>query len=147
MQKSMIEIKALMEQTKPLHILYVEDNEEARLQTLKMLQNFFDHVDVAVDGAEGLEKYVAYHDTHQRYHDIVISDINMPNMSGIEMGENIIQMHPDQEMIVISAFNDTANFEKASKVGIKHYLHKPMELNLLIDTIDKVCQTLQAELV
>ncbi len=136
-------IKALMEFTKTLTILYVEDNEEARIQTLKMLKNFFFHIDTAVDGLDGVEKFRDYHDSTMRFYDLVISDINMPNMDGITMSQEIIKKNKNQQIIVISAFNDKQNFEEAFAAGVKHYIHKPIELKSLIVAIEKAIAPLQ----
>ncbi len=137
-------IKTLMEFTKTLKILYVEDNEEARIQTLKMLHNFFSHIDTAVDGLNGLEKFSAYHDNTGNFYDLIISDINMPNMDGITMSKEIVKQNPQQQIIVISAFNDTKNFEAALASGVTHYIHKPIELKALISTIEKAIAPTQA---
>ncbi len=51
-----IDIETIVPISKNLHVLYVEDNQQAREQTVKLLENFFDHITVAVDGLEMLEK-------------------------------------------------------------------------------------------
>ena len=50
-------LKKLIEKSKVLKLLYVEDNEETRQQALKIFNNFFNDIDIAVDGEEGLKKY------------------------------------------------------------------------------------------
>lgn len=69
----------LMEMSKTLKVLYAEDNKEARNQTVKLLSNFFNEIGTASDGAEAFEKF-----STENY-DIIISDINMPVMNGIEL--------------------------------------------------------------
>ncbi len=143
MKNNILKIKELMGFTKTLHVLYVEDNEDARIQTLKMLKNFFSDIAVGVDGVDGLEKYKSYHDRTGDFYDLIISDINMPNMDGITMSKNIMELNKQQEIIVISAFNDTDNQEASTDVGIKQYIHKPIELNSLIDVISKASEALK----
>ena len=143
MQNNIEKIKELMGFTRTLNVLYIEDNEEARRQTLKMLKNFFANIEVGIDGVDGLEKFKSYHDTTGLYYDLVISDINMPNMDGITMGKHIVQLHAKQQIIIISAFNDTKNLEDSTTAGIKHYIHKPIELNALIDVIGQTTEAIK----
>ena len=137
------DIKEIINFSKTLKVLMVEDNEEARMQTLKMLKNFFTHIDVGVDGVDGLEKFKNHHDNTGSFYDLIISDINMPNMDGITMGKHIIAQNPQQEIIVLSAFNDKQNQEASLTVGIKQYIHKPIELHALISVIESTVKTLQ----
>ncbi len=143
MQNDVAKIKELMNFTKTLNILYVEDNDEARMQTLKMLQNFFASIDTAVDGMDGLEKFERYHDSNGDFYDLIISDINMPNMDGISMSQHITTLNPEQQIIVISAFNDTQNLQEALASGVKHYIHKPIELKSLITVIEEATEAIR----
>lgn len=143
MKNNILKIKELMGFTKTLHVLYVEDNEEARMQTLKMLKNFFSDIDIGVDGVDGLEKFKSYHDKTGSFHDLIISDINMPNMDGITMSQHIVDLNDKQQIIVISAFNDTQNLEDSTAAGINHYIHKPIELNALIEVIGQATEAIK----
>jgi len=145
MQETIIKIKEIVTISKDLNVLYVEDNDEARMQTLKMLQNFFTNIDTGLDGVDGLQQYQRYHDTHDAFYDLVITDVNMPNMDGITMSENITKIHAQQQIVIISAFNDKQNYANSREVGVQHYIHKPIELTALIDAIDKVTQAFKVE--
>ncbi len=70
--------------TKNLKVLYVEDNEEARIQAIKLFNNFFESIDVAVDGENGLEYYKNNILETNNYYDLIITDIQMPNLNGID---------------------------------------------------------------
>ena len=85
-----------------LTVLYVEDNEMVRESTSDMLHEYFKHIDTANDGVEGLQQYKEYHTDNKRYYDIVITDINMPNMNGIEMIEQILELREEQQVVIIS---------------------------------------------
>ncbi len=74
-----LEIKELKEKVKNLNILYSEDEEEMRLGTELFLNKFFSSVDTASDGQEGLNKFM------EKRHNVVFTDIMMPNMDGLEM--------------------------------------------------------------
>ena len=90
-------MKDVVKVCKTLTLLYVEDDEQARASTLKMLDNFFDKIVVAVDGQDGVNKFL------QNSIDIIITDINMPNLNGIEM---LKQIKGNIPTIVLSAHND-----------------------------------------
>ncbi|OQX74309.1 MAG: hypothetical protein B6D59_02785, partial [Campylobacteraceae bacterium 4484_4] len=85
----MVDIVRLRQQTQTLHILYVEDEEMIRDETADLLSELFATVECASDGAEGIEKYEAFYRDQGRYFDIVMTDINMPEMNGIEMIKQI----------------------------------------------------------
>ncbi len=144
MTNDMEKIKQMIAFTKTYHILYVEDNDEAREQTLKMLQNFFLEIDTAVDGLDGVEKFRAYHDKNGKYYDLIISDVNMPNLDGFGMSSAIKKIHPDQEIIIVTAFNDEENIALAKKTDIAFYIHKPIELSALIEVISKASMAIEA---
>ena len=75
--------------TNTLNILYVEDDESARQQTIKMLKNYFTNIDVAIDGKDGLENFDKYFIENNKYYDLIITDIQMPIMNGISMIKEI----------------------------------------------------------
>jgi two-component system chemotaxis sensor kinase CheA len=132
--------------TKNLKALYVEDNEHTREQTLKLLKNFFNFVDTACDGNDGFEKYEQFHKETNDFYDLVISDINMPNMNGVEMSKKILNLNYKQYIVVISAYNDAENLQACLQAGVSNYLHKPVNLNNLIDTLDVVSSSLKKSL-
>jgi len=138
-----MKIKEIVKVSQNLNVLYVEDNEEARMQTLKMLKNFFDYVDTAVDGLNGLEKFKSYRDKTGNFYDLVITDVNMPNMDGITMSKQITEIDNRQQIIIISAFNDEQKYDESTQAGVQHYIHKPIELTAFISTIEKVTDALQ----
>jgi CheY-like chemotaxis protein len=72
-----INIHELIEKAKGISILYAEDEKELREKTAIFLNKIFTDVDVAADGKEALDKYLL------RNYDIVITDIQMPNMNGL----------------------------------------------------------------
>jgi putative two-component system response regulator len=129
-------LKELTKFSKDLKILYVEDNQEAREQTLKMLKNLFNNVVIGVDGLDGLQKFKE----NSSDLDLVITDINMPNMNGIEMLENIRKIDDHIPCIIISAHNETNFFLNTISLGVDGYVLKPVNLQLFINTISKVLE-------
>jgi diguanylate cyclase (GGDEF)-like protein len=132
----------LLKYTQELHILYVEDDERLREKTIQIFQELFKSVDTAIDGYDGLEKYYRYYKEHDRYYDIVISDIQMPNTNGIEMSEAIRNRNPDQHIIISSAFNDSDYLEKFLELGVDGFLHKPVKFIQLAKVIEKAAKNI-----
>lgn len=126
-----IDIKLILENSKGLSVLYVEDDDELRESTLKLLKNFFARVDTAVDGLQGYEKYQSFLEKESSNYDIVLSDISMPNMDGIEMAENIKALCSEQVIIFITAFQNIENLQNAINIGSNGFLIKPINIEEL----------------
>ena len=139
----MVDLKLVHEYTKNLHILYVEDNLELRESTLKVLNNFFKEVDVAVDGQEGLDIYKTFLNTNTKAYDLVISDINMPHLNGIEMSQKILEIDTNQSIVFITAHNEPEYLHNAIKLGISSFILKPINLQDLATVLLKVCRIIE----
>ncbi len=130
----MIELNRLVKQTKILSLLYVEDNQETHLETMETLSIFFDKITSAVDGQDAMEKF-----STEKF-DLIITDINMPNLDGIEMIKQIRDIDFNIPIIVISAHNETSYFTKTIRFGIEAYLLKPFLIEDLIAIFQKVTE-------
>jgi len=119
----------LMELGKELKVLYVEDDENLRLETTKIIERIFEKVDVASDGVEGFNAFTSTH------YDLVITDIEMPQVDGIEMSRNIRAINKDTPIVVVSAYSNTDYFMDAIAIGIDYYILKPIKMPRLIDTL------------
>ncbi|MEA3497694.1 MAG: hybrid sensor histidine kinase/response regulator [Campylobacterota bacterium] len=128
----MINIENLIKQTQKSTILYVEDNKEVRESTLLILEDFFDKIIVAIDGKDGLDKF-----KNEENIDIVISDINMPIMNGLEMSKDILKVNLDIPILIFSAHNESHYFMDAIKLGIEGYLLKPIDINQFTIALNK----------
>lgn len=117
------------EDCKNIKLLYVEDDEKTRSSTLRVFQKFFSDIEVAVDGQDGLNKF-----KEDNSIDIIITDLTMPKMSGIEMIREIKKLNKDIYTIVISANSDQSSFIETIKLGVKGYLIKPMDMTQFIET-------------
>ncbi len=127
-------IETIIKQGRDIRVLYAEDNSDARTQTLEILKDFFEHVDIAVDGLEAHEKI------QNNTYDLIITDINMPKMSGIELISHLRERDDDIAILILSAYNEPTYFIQAIKLGIDGYLLKPLHIDQFVDT---VCRTLQ----
>jgi diguanylate cyclase (GGDEF)-like protein/putative nucleotidyltransferase with HDIG domain len=123
------ELKAL---TQDLRVLYVEDNEKYRSSTSLYLKKIFALVVEAKNGAEGLELY------KKGSFDLVITDIEMPEMDGLSMSEAIKKIDKNQIILIISAYSNTENFIKSIKLGVDGYLLKPTDSTQMNETLYKV---------
>lgn len=121
-------------------ILYVEDEQEVREGYSKALSRFCDDLYVACDGKEGLELYKEHNP------DIVVSDINMPVMNGIDMVKAIREIDPDKCCIIFTTAHSDSNYLlDAISLGINSYLIKPVEKNLLKAKIEKASNIILQE--
>jgi two-component system chemotaxis sensor kinase CheA len=138
------EVEAIKEVGNTLKVLYVEDNEDAREQTLKMLENFFSNIEVAFDGEEGLLKYKKEKEINDSFYDLIITDINMPKLDGLSMCKEILSINSNQHILVISAHNETEKLEKLIDIGVSQYIHKPVDLSELVETFSKLMQSISS---
>lgn len=123
------EITELLQFSKELTLLYVEDNEAARIASQSMLENFFAEVVVAVDGIEAWDLF------QQNHFDLVITDINMPNMNGLELVEQIRIIDKTIPILILSAYNESGYFIETIRLGIDGYMLKPIEIKQFTDII------------
>ncbi len=137
-----MDFKLVYEYTKDLTVLYVEDNESLRASTHKVFDNFFKHVDIAIDGDDGLEMYLSYRKEQGQYYDLVITDINMPVMDGIEMSKEILVHNSAQSIIFITAHNESSYLLEAIKMGASGFLIKPLKIDEFANMLYKVCQAI-----
>ncbi len=138
----MIDLKLVHEHTKTLKVLYVEDNETLRESTLKVLENFFDVVEVAVDGLDGVDKYKTFMNSQEEPYDLVISDINMPHLNGVDMSKKILDIEPHQSIIFVTAHNEPEFLHQAISLGVSSFLLKPLSLQDLASVLFKVCRSI-----
>ena len=143
----MIDNKIILENSKRLTVLYVEDNEEVRESTRGLLETYFKVVDIACDGQQGHEQYLSYYKESDKYYDIVISDILMPHLNGIEMCKKIQLTHPDQCIILITAFNEVEHLQSAIDLGVDGFINKPLDMKQFKKTLYKTTQKLGDKLV
>ncbi len=130
-------IKILKEKTKELTLLYVEDNEQLKNVKLEMFNEIFKKVVYAKNGYEGLMRY------QEENFDLVITDINMPVMDGLEMVEKIQKTDRSQMVIVLSAYAEIEYLTKLSKLNILCFLTKPVDTKKLLQ---KICDSTKSQL-
>ncbi len=133
----MIDIKELLTYTKKLNILYVEDDKIFAKDTVEILDNFFYNIDLAINGEDGLEQYIKYFETNKKYYDIVITDIFMPKVNGLELTKNIYTYNQSQPIIVISAHNEAHYLLEFINIGIEYFIVKPFDIDEIMTVLYK----------
>lgn len=125
--------------THDLGILYVEDNKGLRDNMSILLAKLFPNVWSAGDGKTAYELYKLHHPA------IVLSDINMPEMTGLELARKLKADDDDVRFIILSAFDEKEYLHEAIEVGVFRYVSKPTKVPLLIDALYAAAVAINSE--
>lgn len=138
-------INNLIKHSKKIKLLYVEDNEAAREATQIILEEFFAEITVAVDGLDGLEQFKNNYDSDKdsSSFELIITDINMPKMNGLDMIENIKKINDTIPVLVFSAENESESFIRSIKLDVDGYLLKPIDLSQFTGILSKVLEKIR----
>jgi YesN/AraC family two-component response regulator len=104
-----------------ISILYVEDDISTQMIFTKILKKFVHNVYAANNGKEGLEKFIKLQP------DLIITDIQMPKMNGIEMIKNIRKKNKSIPIIITTAFNEMEYAIEAIKLKVDGFFLKPID--------------------
>lgn len=115
-----------------LNALYVEDDETLRNLSKETLQGAFNNFYTAVDGEEGLELFKS------KRVDLVITDIKMPKKDGLSLCREIKEISPETKVIIISAYSDTQNLQKAVESRADKFLMKPVRLQEMFQAVSQI---------
>lgn len=124
---------------KKLSLLYVEDDENTREELEYFLQNKVKNLYVAKNGQEGFDLF----EKHQP--DLIITDIQMPVMTGTKMIKLIKQINSTIPIVIITAFNDTDYLFEAIKLNVTNYLTKPLNLFALSEVLANIAKNINLE--
>lgn len=124
-------VKELQKRGKNLSILYVEDDKGVQKEVVNFLNKVFSSIDVADDGEAGLKKFM------RKKHDLVIADVKMPKMNGIEMSRAIKKGKKDAVIIITSAYDDKKLLLNAIKIDIDNYILKPFDYSMFLAVLYK----------
>ncbi len=125
-------LKELTHCASGIKVLYVEDKEQIRENIRSLLSMIFTSVEVASNGREGLQKY------RKSSHELVISDIVMPEMNGIEMIREIKKINPEQNVIITSACEESNFLLELINLGVAQFILKPINSEQMIDVMHQV---------
>jgi len=127
----------ILDITKTLKLLYVEDDSMSRASSLGLFELFFTNITIGIDGKDGLEKFKS--DTF----DIVISDINMPYLNGVDMFKLIRDFDEEVSLVLLSAHNEAEYLLKAIEVDVDSYMLKPLGKDNFTRSMTKVCEKIK----
>ena len=122
-----------------LRVLIADDIQETRRNTRLMLATI-DDVEVVAIASNGLQ---AVDLARQHHPDILLLDINMPELDGLSAYRRIAQMYPDTGCVIISAEKDPTTLRTAMSIGVQEYLIKPFTVDELETAIRRVSQKVQ----
>ena len=117
----------------PLRFLVVDDSVFARRNLARMIESFGGQV--ASEAGDGLAAITEYDRTDP---DIVLMDITMPQMEGIEAAEKIVQQHPEARVVMVSSVGYQENIVAALQRGARHFVQKPVKPEVLYEVIKYV---------
>ena len=118
---------------KNITILYAEDEKDLREVTHQILKGFTKKQYVAQNGQEGLELFKA----HENEIDLIITDVNMPVMNGLDMVKEIKKININIPIIVATAFSNKEYLLEAIDIGIDKYVLKPIDIAKLLQVMSQ----------
>ncbi len=124
---------------KDFTILYVEDNLLTQKIVKSVLNGYFKEIFIASDGIEGIELY------QEKMPDIVLTDISMPKLNGLDMCKEIKRYNPNQRIALFTGYNDIEYLKKAINMGIDKYILKPLESKQMFRDLNDIVSSLEEE--
>ena len=135
----MSEDKDFFKDLRKLSLLYVEDDDNTREELEYFLKNKVKELYVAKNGQEGFEFFEKYKP------DLIITDIQMPVMTGTKMIKFIKEINKSIPIVIITAFNDTDYLFEAIKLNVTNYLTKPLNLFALSEVLANIAKNINLE--
>src|SRR3981081_1495758 len=117
----------------PVRYLIVDDSVFARKNLARMIETFGGQV--AAEAGDGLTAISEFDRTRP---DIVLMDITMPQMEGIEAAEKRVQTHPEGRIVMVSSGGYQENIVAALQRGARHFVQKPVKPEVLYEVIKYV---------
>jgi two-component system chemotaxis response regulator CheY len=117
----------------PVRYLVVDDSVFARKNLARIVETFGGQV--AGEAGDGMTAITEYDRTNP---DIVLMDITMPQMEGIEAAEKIVAQHPDARIVMVSSVGYQENIVAALQRGARHFVQKPVKPEVLYEVIKYV---------
>ncbi len=115
-----------------LNILLVEDQKEVRCAIRRMLEALGHSIQEACDGQDALDRYA----DKAKGFEVLISDVIMPNLGGIDLANRLSQLHPELKVLLVSGYTDDAIGDDVSLENNMDFLAKPFDCELLAQKLD-----------
>lgn len=123
---------------KRLKLLFVEDDAVVREELQQLLSQYFDKVITASDGEEGYSKYLE----NKSDIDVILTDINMPNLNGIDMVKKIRKQSSKLPIFLLTAHSDNELLAQAIKLKVQEYIIKPLDVRHLLNIMNDLANVL-----
>lgn len=117
-------------------ILYVEDEPDIQKNITEYLGNYFGDIYLAPDGKEALNQYSKHHP------DVMLLDINLPNIDGLTVAQEIRKNDPNIKIIMLTAFTEKEKLLKATELKLTKYLIKPVPPKAFKKTLETLAYEL-----
>jgi two-component system, chemotaxis family, chemotaxis protein CheY len=117
----------------PVRFLVVDDSVFARKNLSRMIESFGGQL--AGEAGDGCTAITEYERTAP---DVVLMDITMPQMEGIEAAERIVRHYPDARIVMVSSVGYQENIVAALQKGARHFVQKPVKPEVLYEVIKYV---------
>jgi len=130
-----MDFKNLSNYTNNLSILYIEDEEIVRTQFQSILDDIFLEAHSAKDASLALEMYDSYFLQNNSYYNLLLVDIGLPKMDGIEFSRQILNINPHQQIIIMSAYNEKEKLQELLSLGITSFIPKPVNKKTFFEVI------------
>ncbi len=118
--------------SKEMRVLYVEDDRRTRESMMEMLEEFFERITEVADGKSGVRLFEI------EPFDLIITDIRMPKMDGLQMIKKIRELDHDIPVLIVSAYNEPKFFKESIKLDVEGYLLKPVDRKQFAEVMQKI---------
>lgn len=120
-------------------VLVVEDEPIILQDTVNEISNSDTNFQVIATATNGCDALSLYKELQP---DLVITDIRMPIMDGLQLVEEVLELNPSQQIVILSGYNDFEYAQRGIKLGIKDYLLKPLDIDELIMLLNRLEKSL-----
>ena len=121
---------SVSKEKRPVRYLVVDDSVFARRNLARMVESFG-----GVMAGEAGDGFTAITEYNRTLPDIVLMDITMPQMEGIEAVERIVRQHPDARIVMVSSVGYQENILAALQKGARHFVQKPVRPDVLYEIV------------
>lgn len=112
-------------------ILFVDDEEAIEKTGSEILESLGYEVVTAKDGAEALGIFIS----RPKAFDLIVTDLTMPQLTGIELATEILEINPAIPIVLCTGFSEKATLEKVESLGITELINKPLGLRKLSEVV------------
>ena len=131
--------QAAMEALQNLTVLYVEDEQLTMETVVEMLEDRVRQLYTAANGQEGLLSFVKYKP------DVVVTDILMPKMDGLQMAKSIRSIRRDTPLIITTGIEDIHHLQQALELGVSSYVTKPIFPQSIFAALARIAEDIQKQ--